>query len=502
MYASVTDMISPIASLKRASSATAIALLLGLAGVFLVPPIAAHAAVTDVTIYDDANVLDDEKVAKEISALSSDEDAHIAVIASDDPSLTEDGYDEDVKSLIANGDYADIQGEGDETLNPDVVLISISPDLRKLGTYAGDDISRADQIADKAVGEMKSPARDGDWDQTAITGATSSLKAVNGDYEREQKMRAERFEKGLATVAPFVAGLFALLALGWLASKIVPLIFKTISDYRREKRLLAWSPSKTEVERSVRYWRDIDQRVAEASEKSPASRSALSGVIDTDVIHAVEHMDQTGTVPGWAKTSSRVKSRIEEGMSDGTPVFWAKTVQPLLSRVKAGSKDEDLRDSVSSAVQASKDALRFMKKFGSEIDLSSHVRETIKEGASTLRDAAEHAAKEADAQQITPWDAARRINGKRKDFERLSKKSFEGPVRNNMSQDRRREVSGQGHFSNQSFLTTILAYSMISSHASHSSYSSHSSHSSSSSSYSAISSSISSGGFSGGSGSF
>lgn len=64
-----------------------------------------------------------------------------------------------------------------------------------------------------------------------------------------------------------------------------------------------------------------------------------------------------------------------------------------------------------------------------------------------------------------------------------------------MSEERRKTVSQENIFGNQSFLSAILIYSAISN------YSSHSSHHSSPP-YSAISSSISTSGFSGGSGSF
>lgn len=491
---------------RRFAIATATIFLLSLVAALLTPPITAHAAVTDVTIYDDAGVLDDEAVSKEISELSSDEDVHIAVLTSDDSSLTDNGYDEDVKALIDNGDYADIQGSAGETLKPDVILISISPDLRKLGTYAGDEISRADQIADKAVGEMKSPAQAGDWDQTAIAGAGSSLKTVNGDYEREQKERTERFEQTMGKYGPallnalLLGGLIMLIVFG--AVKIIPRISDTVSAHREEKRLLSWSPSRDEVARAVTYWQDLDQRLDVLGSRSAAMQAIIRHLSDDEIGRAVSEMEQSGTVPDWAKKSSKVKALIEEGIRGGGPNdFWSREVQPLEDRVRSGRRDHELKKSADAASDASDDALRFIKKYGREIDLSSADRAAIKGGAETLRATAKQAKKMADNQEIAPWEAAGQINKRRREFESFSKQTLQGPVRRGMSEDRRRELSNQNIFGSQSFLSTLLVYSVLSSAHSHSS-SAHSSSSSSSSSYSSISTSISTSGFSGGSGSF
>lgn len=491
--------------IRRVAVAATSTLLLALTSTLLFAPSTAHAAVTDVTIYDDADVLDDEVVAKEIGELSSAEDVHIAVLTSDDPSLTDDGYDEDVKTLIDNGDYADIQGSSGQTLKPDVVLISISPDLRKLGTYTGDGVSRADQIADKAVGEMKSPARAGDWDQTAIAGAGSSLKAVNGGYEREQKERDERLQQNMDKYGPvllnsaLLAGL--LLAVAFGVAKIGPRIVNTISDLREEKRLLAWSPSPDEVARSVAYWQSLDQRLDDLGSESAAMLDVIRQVSDEEIGRAVVEMEQNGAVPDWAKRSTKVKALIQEGIQGGgTNDFWSRRVRPLTNRVRTGGRDHELRVSVDDASEAADAALRFVKKYGDEIALSPADRATIKEGAESLRETAEQAKRMADAQEIAPWRAATQINTRRHEFESFSKRTLQSPVRHGMSEDRRRALSHQGLFADQSFLSALLVYSALSSANSRSS--SHSDSSSSSSSYSSISSSISTSGFSGGSGSF
>ena len=489
-------------------SVAIMAILLGLLGTIFAFPMAAHAAVTEVTVYDDENVLDDAKVSKEISALESNEDVHIAVLTSDDPSLSENGYDEDVKALIDNGDYADIQGSGDATLKPDVVLISISPDLRKLGTYAGDDITRADQIADKAVGEMKSPARAGDWDQTAIAGAGSSLKSVNGDYERERKEQAEQFEKTMAKHGPTILNVFggavALVALTYVGVKIVPSIIDMISDRREEKRLLSWSPTQNEITRAIKYWKDIEQRLDALADESPAMEGVSRLASNSLIGRIVSEMEESGTVPDWVKTSPKAKALVEEGIKEPDKGgFWARNVQPLVDKVHKGHRDERLMESVNKASDACDSALHFVKKYSREISLPASDRAAIKDEAKALESTSKQARKMADGQEITPWDAAKNIDSQRKGFESLVRNTLRTPVREGMSEERRKTVSQESIFGNQSFLSAVLVYSAISNYASHSSHhSSHSSHHHSSPSYSAISTSISTSGFSGGSGSF
>lgn len=468
----------------------AYALLLGVALALFAPAVAAQAEVTNVTIYDQADVLDDSAVEKQIAALSSDQDLHIAVLVSDDPTLSDSNYDEDIKSLIDGGDYADIAGSGEQTLKPDILLITISPDLRKLGVYAGDDIPRADQIADHAVGEMKDPARDGDWNATAVVGAESSLKAVNGDFEREQKERAERFESTVASLL----GVGAVVLLIFVGFKLIPPIFETISDHRERKRLLAWSPTQDEVGRAVDYWRGLEQRLDSLASESTAMEDVVRRVSDEEIGRAVAEMEESGVVPDWVKTSARMKPLIEEGVHGGASGgFWSREVQPLVDRVRAGKRDRELSESVFAASDVSEDVDRFVRKYGKEVDLSPENRSVLKKGSEALRATVKQTERMADAQKVSPWAAAAQIDKSRHEFELLSKQMLRGPVRHGMSESRRREVSEQSAFSSQGLLSTLLPYSAISSSSSASLHSSNSS-----SSYSSISTS----GFSGGSGSF
>lgn len=465
---------------------------------------AAQAAVTDVTIYDETDVLNNAVVQDQIKNLSSEQDVHIAVLATDDPSLTEDNYDQDVKALVDNDGYAEIAGEGNETLKQNVVLISISPDLRKLGTYAGDGIPRADQIADKAVGEMRSPARDGDWNEAATAGAVSSLKSVNGDYQREREMRSERFEETVRSAVPFFIALLCLIALVFAGTRLIPSVVHMIREQREEKRLLAWTPSHAEVARSVRYWRDIQRRLDNLAATSPAMKevsdqaaSKLTNPPSENVNLALADMESSGTVPNWVKTAESIRPLIKEGMSEGSDEFWSREVQPLVDRAKAGRRDPALEKSVASASDVRDDIVRFIKEYGKEIDLPSSDRLSIMQGAESLTRTVKHAMKAVDAQESTPWKAAGQIDRERREFESSSKRLIQGPVRFGLSADRKREISRQDIFSNQGILPALLVYSALSSSSSRSSSSNDSS-----SSYSAINTSISTSGFSGGSGSF
>lgn len=484
------------APLNRGVAALFVGLLLALS----TPSLAAHAAVTDVTVYDEADALDDDAVTSEIEALSSEQDVHIAVLASDDPALTENSYDKDVKNLIESGDYADIAGDGSQTLKDHVVLIAISPEVRKLGTYTGDGVRNADQIADKAVGEMKSPARDGDWDKTAVTGADASLQAVNGESRAE---RAERFKETIAPVLPLFLPLLAICGLVFVGVKILPIIFEAISNHRHTKQMLAWSPSSTEISASVRYWRAIEQRLGEIASNGPAQEALARQVFNQNLLHntqglgsALPIMENEGRIPDEAKTAQRTRELIERGFTGSPDAFWDKNVEPLLCRVKQGTEDRQLRQEIAEAEDARDDVRRFIKTYGDEVELSERARDAAKEGQTRLEKALDQIKRDVKGQKITPWEASEVVARARQTFESDLKGTLRRPLQNGMTQDRRRSIADQSVFHSNSFLTSMLVYTAISS--SHRSDFS----SSSSSSYSGISTSISTSGFSGGSGSF
>lgn len=476
------------------------ALFAGLLLVALTPALAAQAAVTDVTIYDEANVLDDRAVASEIEALSSEQNVHIAVLASNDPALTENSYDENVKSLIESGDYADIAGTESQTLKDDVVLIAISPEVRKLGTYAGDGVRNADQIADSAVGEMKTPARDGDWDQAAVAGADASLQSINGESTAE---RNERVSEAVPASLPLVALLFAITTLVFLAVKIIPRIIKPISDHLHAKRLLAWEPSHGEIAASVRYWRAIEQRLGKAASVSPAQEAVASSVFNEHLLHSTQGlgsaltvMESKGKVPDGAKTSTKTRALIEKGFTGSPDVLWNQEVQPLLRRVEQGTEDGRLQQEIEKTEEARDDVRRFVKAYGDEVELSERARATVAASQEDLEGSLQQVRRDVQSQQISPWEAVEVVARKRKTFERAVADVLRRPVQNGMTPDRRRSIADQSIFHSNGLLASMLVYHAISS----SSQDYHSS--SSSSSYSNISTSISTSGFSGGSGSF
>lgn len=457
--------------------------------------LAAHAAVTDVTVYDDADVLDDAAVASAIEALSSEQDVHIAVLASDDHSLTENSYDEDVKNLIESGDYADIAGDGSQTLKDDVVLIAISPEVRKLGTYTGDGVRNGEQVADKSVGDMKPPAQDGDWSKAAVTGADASLQAVNGEPQVEW---IDRLKKTIAPALP----LLALLGLGFAGVKTLPVIFKAIKDHRHTKRLLAWSPSRSEISASVRYWGAIEQRLGEIASNGPAQESLARQVFNQNLLHSTQGLGSAlpilkreGYVPDEAKTAPKTRELIESGFTGSPDAFWSKNVEPLLRRVKQGTKDQELRQEIAKAEDARDDARRFIKAYGDEIELSEQARDAAEESQTRLKKALDQVNRDVKEQQTTPWEASKVVDRERQTFESDLKGTLRRPLQNGMTRGRRRDIADQSPFHSNSFLISMLIYTAISS-----SY--QSAYSSPSSSYSGIGTSISTPGFSGGSGSF
>lgn len=484
-----------------------IALSIGVLLTIFTPGLAAHAAVTDVSVYDTADILDDERVADEVKELASDEDVHIAILTSDDPALTENNYDEDVKNLIGSGKYEDVQGDGGQVLKPDVVLISISPEIRKLGTYAGDDVSRADKIADKAVGEMKSPARDGDWDETAIAGSNASLKTLNGDYERQQKKEAEEFEQMMGKVGPFFLAALALFPLIYIGSKIIPRIYETISDYREEKRLLTWSPSAAEVSDAVRYWSSIRERLDRLRAKSPALRCVADDAADKYLLGpdqnlslAIAMMNKTGAVPSWAKISRVTRSLIQQGFQEDAETFWSDNIQPCVDRVEAGTSDDQFHTAASDGKKSRKATMRFLKDYRKELDLGADTFRSVKSAADDLKATIVATREKVAQQEVAPWDGAARIDKARRSFESTVQHDLEGPIRKEMPEERRTAIADNGLFRNVNFLQTMLIYSAISH-----SYSHRSSRSSSTSSLTStpnLTSTISTAGFSGGSGSF
>lgn len=133
-------------------------------------------------VIDHAGVLTDPD-AIEQAATSAEGEYDLYVLTVDGPYVAADNYDADVQQFLQdNPDLGEFQSE-DGLLRDDAVLITISPQVLQLGAYAGDnvDIERGGVV--DITDAMTSPAQDGDWDQTALSGidaAGKTLKAPAG----------------------------------------------------------------------------------------------------------------------------------------------------------------------------------------------------------------------------------------------------------------------------------------------------------------------------------
>lgn len=127
---------------------------------------------TPVTIIDDQHYLNDTaKVTQEIKAKEFPSGMQVAVLLRDDSSFSQDGYDAEVKRYAMAHLPSALVNKKANDLNPKVMLITISPEIHKMGLYGGKETGINSTWVDSAVETMRPYAQSSDWDDMVIQGA-------------------------------------------------------------------------------------------------------------------------------------------------------------------------------------------------------------------------------------------------------------------------------------------------------------------------------------------
>jgi uncharacterized membrane protein YgcG len=135
-------------------------------------------------VFDDAHVLDDSQVVHDIDALRDKSGVKVAVLTTgDDADVHKDTYDDDVLTYLEeHDDKAALDSDGDG-LRDGLILVAVSPDVRQVGVYAGNDVDLDADGVEEVVEAVRPNARAGRWNAVVVHGAKKALAVTAADEE-------------------------------------------------------------------------------------------------------------------------------------------------------------------------------------------------------------------------------------------------------------------------------------------------------------------------------
>lgn len=237
-------------------------------------------------IIDDADLLDDERVVDALNNLERTQGSttQIAVFTTDE--VTKDDYDQAVTEELVERDPDGIIAHGD--LEPDVVVVTISPEVRQMGIYSGKDSPSSQPVTEGAIETMRPFARDEDWDNVAFTGALEYL--AEHDLVDEPNKATSTGPNSTSTlyVIIIMLTLLALVALG--------LVFAAVSNARENRRRGKREKHDIEQFRLTHTKQDIDRTldtwssVRETAKAHPRAIMRLLSLSQEETDHIVTQL--------------------------------------------------------------------------------------------------------------------------------------------------------------------------------------------------------------------
>lgn len=163
--------------MKKAPIVAAV-LLTGAVGSSAVIPTAAADANTTSSkvIIDTLNVIDKDRVARQINAQEFPDDKRISVFLTDDKSLTKDNFDNDLTKFVLNSKNSEIT-DG-KTIKPNMLVIGWSPGLKSIRLLGGDNTGVNSDMTQKVYSSMIPLAKTLDYEEAIVTGA----RAISESY--------------------------------------------------------------------------------------------------------------------------------------------------------------------------------------------------------------------------------------------------------------------------------------------------------------------------------
>ncbi|GAB2575575.1 DUF5129 domain-containing protein [Microlunatus antarcticus] len=223
-------------------------------------------------VFDDARILDDSSVVHDINALRNKAGVKVAVLTTgDDADVHKDTYDDDVLTYLEEHDDKAVLSSDGDGLRDGLILIAVSPDVRQVGVYAGDDVDLDSDGVEEVVAAVRPDARAGRWDDVVVGGAKKAL-AVTAAGEGTSSDEPDSDDQTYYPTSPendptdttspvpvgaivgLVAGVGALIGAPWA-------VVAARRRRRRRAELLAWTPEPSAVADALRQWRDAIEQV-------------------------------------------------------------------------------------------------------------------------------------------------------------------------------------------------------------------------------------------------
>lgn len=242
-------------------------------------------------IVDDADLLDDNRVVDALNNLerTGDSTTRVAVFTTDE--VTKDGYDQAVTKKLIDRDPKGVIDDG--KLASDVVVVTISPEVRQVGIYAGDDAPRNDRVTKSAVETMRPFAREKDWDNVAFTGG---LEYLTGHDLVQEPSGSTPTDSDAIPGHYILIGLLILLIAGGIGNVLI-----RVTDAREKRR------RETQRERDIEQFRlahteqDIDRAqktwnsIHEVAKTHPSAVAHLTSCSPTQIGEFVTELTQLQT---------------------------------------------------------------------------------------------------------------------------------------------------------------------------------------------------------------
>ena len=223
-------------------------------------------------ILDDAHILDDGQVVHDINALRNQAGVEVAVLTTrDDADVHKDTYDDDVLTYLEDHhDGAVLDGDG---LRDGLILIAVSPGVRQVGVYAGDDVDLDADGVEQVVDAVRSDARAGRWDDVVVHGAKKALAVTaagqgtgsdepDADDQGAYPTDPDGDPTAIGTSSPM--GIGPILGILGGTGALIGIPFAVVGVVRRSRRraaMLAWTPEPAAVADALWQWRDALEQV-------------------------------------------------------------------------------------------------------------------------------------------------------------------------------------------------------------------------------------------------
>lgn len=304
---------------------------------------------TEITVYDEINLFGDSRSTATLSGTTGLDDYDLILLVVE--GQTESNYDQDVYNYVVNT-LSEEEGFAPEGLDDNSILMTISPDIRKLGIYGGPAVNLTPEDVDYTVNSMVPAAREAEWQRAVYDGFTALDNSMNGtipaatnNYQAPSH-DAEQMMSVLLWVLGGMVGII-ILATGGAA------VFKSVSKKKADakNRKIAIDHVNKNNSSYSSFWKGISSMAASTEDKDATvkSKEALEYIRKTREPSASQEEKDNARVwlynnaePGDPK-NKKMKDDLEYySRSFGWQDRWSDKVSD--ANVKVNKAEESLDD--------------------------------------------------------------------------------------------------------------------------------------------------------------